>query len=396
LESGNAQVLIQRINLQDTLNAVIHLIQTTQVTTDKNLNVITNYDPLLPEMIYSDSRRIQQILYNLLGNAIKFSPENGTVEFSVRIMAAIKTIQFRIKDYGKGIETEDFEKIFEPFRQTETGLSNTAGGTGLGLAITKKLVHAMEGRIAVDSVLGSWTEFTVDFPLQDRDARINAESLAKRMNSSMVLFVLDHNDPDAARVVAVFEYFNIEYTRFDEMRSLNQALALGTGPFVQYRDAYLCLAQEDLCDIETYEILASKVSSCLVTFGPKFSIERVTKKHWRSLVETFPSVLIDRLGRLVEELLTSHDRKGRSQSGVDERNSAWADLRILVAEDNVVNQKVMTRILNRLGITSIDLAKNGLEAVEMEAKKAYDLVLMDMQMPKMVSRSGEKCRTKHV
>lgn len=383
LESGNAQVLIQRINLQETLNAVIHLIQTTQVTTEKNLKVITNYDPLLPEVIHSDSRRIQQILYNLLGNAIKFSPEDSIVDFSVRIVADVNTIQFKVKDYGKGIGSEDFEKIFEPFRQTETGLSNTAGGTGLGLAITKKLVQAMEGRIAVDSVLGSWTEFTVDFPIKDRDTRIDAESLSKRLNSTMVLFVLDQSEPDAPRIEAVFDYFNIEHTRFDDMRSLNEALALGTGPFANYRDAYVCLSHEDLCDMETYEILASKVSSCLVTFGPKFSIERVTKKHWRSLVETFPSVLIDTLGRLVEDLLIRHDRKGRSRNDVDERNSAWADLRILVAEDNVVNQKVMTRILNRLGISSIEVARNGLEAVEMEAKKAYDLILMDMQMPKM-------------
>jgi signal transduction histidine kinase len=161
LESGNAEVLIKNINLQETLNAVVHLIKTSQVTEEKKLNIMTIYEPTLPEFICTDNRRIQQILYNLLGNAIKLSKEQGKVEFGVHIADSV--ISFSVKDYGKGIDQKDFSKIFEPFRQTGTGLTNAKGGTSLGLAITKKLVEALGAQILVVSDVGSWTKFTVDF-----------------------------------------------------------------------------------------------------------------------------------------------------------------------------------------------------------------------------------------
>ncbi len=385
MESGNAQVLIQKVNLQETLNAVIHLIQTTQVTVEKRLKVVTQYDPLLPEFIHSDSRRIQQILYNLLGNGIKFSQEESIVEFGVKLFSDSNTVQFKVKDYGKGIESADFDKIFEPFRQTETGLSNATAGTGLGLAITKKLVHAMGGEIFVDSVFGSWTQFTVNFPIKTTDFPANINDLSQRLSRANILFVADHLDSDTQRIEALFDYFNVDYAQYDDMISLNQALVSKNGPFATYRDAYIVLVHEDVCDLGIFELLAAKVPSYLTTFGPRFSIERKTKKHWRSLVETFPSVLIDTLGYMAQDLIQANDQNGMSLRSTNMNISPWETLRILIAEDNLVNQKVMTRILNRLGVTLIDLAGNGLEAVEMEAKRPYDLVLMDMQMPKMVS-----------
>lgn len=384
LESGNAQVLIQKINLQETLNAVIHLIQTSAVTVDKKLNVITNYDPLLPEVIHSDSRRIQQILYNLLGNAIKFSSEEGKVEFGVSIVEDARIIRFSVKDFGKGIEEADFGKIFEPFRQTETGLSNATGGTGLGLAITKKLVDAMGGQIAVASEVGSWTEFTVDFPFKKTDRPVDAQHLSSKLDRSIILFIADANDPKTERVQAIFNHFNVQYAHFNTMRDLNLAMNLSSPPFspTSQAGAYVCLAHEDLCEIETYELLAARFPACLATFGPQFSVERMTKKHWRSLVETFPSVLVNKLGQLAHALLHEGGRR-RYKAAVVPIKAGWEDLRILIAEDNLVNQKVLTRILNRLGIHSIQIASNGVQAVERESKEAFDLVLMDMQMPKM-------------
>jgi CheY-like chemotaxis protein/anti-sigma regulatory factor (Ser/Thr protein kinase) len=373
---------VQRINLQDTLNAVIHLIQTSKVTVEKNLKVVTNYDPCLPEFIHSDSRRIQQILYNLLGNAIKFSKEEGTIEFGVDIIEDNRTIRFSVKDFGKGIEEVDFGKIFEPFRQTETGLTNATGGTGLGLAITKKLVDAMGGKISVESEYGSWTNFIADFPFKNKDRRVDAQFLSSKLARTAVLFVADDQDPNTQRVQAMLDHFEVTCFQFNNMKDLNQALNLRAAPaFDSLRDAYVCLSHEDLCDIGSYELLAAKAPTCLATFGPKFSIERITKKHWRSLVETFPSVLVHKLGRFAEELLNKN--KQISSNGVSQTKAGWEHLRILIAEDNLVNQKVLTRILNRLGIHSIKIANNGVEAIEKEAKEAFDLVLMDMQMPKM-------------
>jgi signal transduction histidine kinase len=152
LESGNFEIDIKRSNLQETLNTIVHSIDIKDQA--KKLLVRPFYGVTLGEFIDTDSRRLQQILYNLLGNAIKFSKEGGIVELHVClcssdgdreapdnksfkvVKAGDPVLQFVIKDYGKGIAKDHFEKIFEPFNQASAETSSVYGGTGLGLAIT--------------------------------------------------------------------------------------------------------------------------------------------------------------------------------------------------------------------------------------------------------------------
>lgn len=101
---------MKEVNFQETLGTVIHLVKTSQVSKDKHLNIIATYDPRLPEYIDTDSRRIQQILYNLLGNAIKFSNEESIIDLTVTIVDD-KMLILSVKDYGKGIEAKDYEKV---------------------------------------------------------------------------------------------------------------------------------------------------------------------------------------------------------------------------------------------------------------------------------------------
>ena len=134
LESGNAEVFINEVNLQDTLSSVVHLIKTNKVTKSKNLLIRTLYDPNVCETVATDGRRLQQILFNLLGNAIKFSKENGVVELRVLIfsdddMDTSDVLRFVVMDYGKGIDRKNFEKIFLPFLQASSGIENMEGGT---------------------------------------------------------------------------------------------------------------------------------------------------------------------------------------------------------------------------------------------------------------------------
>lgn len=383
LESGNAQVLFEDINLQETLNTVIHLIQTSHTTVDKKLRVVTSYDPVLPEFINSDSRRIQQVLYNLLGNAIKFSKPEGNVEFGVKILPEEQRLQFSVKDFGKGIDAKDFHSIFEPFRQTETGLSNAVGGTGLGLAITKKLIEAMGGDISVDSQLGLWTEFTVVFPFNSQSVAANPKAFASKLQKTIVLFVADDKEGDTHRIMAMFQFFQVKFVHYNSMKELKESMLAKDGAFGINAKNFVCLAHEDLCEIEACELLVEKHTASLATFGPKFSVERLAKKHWRSLVETFPSVLVDKLGDLAKELRQDKAKEMSHLVSKDAAESRFSRLRILIAEDNTVNQKVLSRMLNRLGVTSIGIANDGVEAVEKEAEEPYDLVLMDLQMPRL-------------
>lgn len=180
LEAGKVVVEIQQSSLQDALNAVVRSIETNALS--RNVSVETHYDYTVGEFFATDSRRLQQILYNLLGNSIKFSSEEGVVELWVQHcilppqllkqdscdVRDIKpfgqdqqVLRFVVKDYGKGIQKENFEKIFVPFSQAENSTERLHGGTGLGLAITAKLVKALGGSISVDSEFGEWTEMRV-------------------------------------------------------------------------------------------------------------------------------------------------------------------------------------------------------------------------------------------
>lgn len=383
LESGKVEILMKEVNFQETLGTVIHLVKTSQVSKDKHLNIIATYDPRLPEYIDTDSRRIQQILYNLLGNAIKFSNEESIIDLTVTIVDD-KMLILSVKDYGKGIEAKDYEKIFEPFRQSETGLTNTVGGTGLGLSITKKLVEAMGGKISVDSVVGVCTEFKVELSFVNRPVKIH--ELSDKLGSACVFFVADEQDPQTTMIQNTFATFKVNYAHFHSMDDLIEAI--GSEGALAPEMVYICLVHEDLHDAKAYKLLKENSRSCLVTFGPKYGIEK-TKKHWRSLAELFPSVLIEYLGNFAQELLGIREKASSKGIG-DEGDAMIAKLRILIAEDNIVNQKVMTRILNRLGVTQITIANNGVEAVEIEAKQPFDIVMMDMQMPKM--DGVEACR----
>ena len=256
LQSGCFDVEVQPTNFKAVLAPVLHSIR---VSCEKQkLTLTSQIDDNIPEFIATDSRRLQQILYNLLGNAVKFSKRGGTIELKVSSCCSTdsddrKLFRFAVKDYGCGIAQEHREAIFEPFNQASKDTERLYGGTGLGLAITSKIVKALGGTIVVDSAFGEWSEFVLTLP-----------SLLSRVEST----------------------------------------AEGSG-----------------------------VNSL-----------------------SLPAV------------------KG---------NKVPAELKVLIAEDNAVNQKILNRMLECLGVKDISIVDNGEKAVESVMKEDYDIVFMDIQMPVM-------------
>jgi signal transduction histidine kinase/ActR/RegA family two-component response regulator len=305
LESGNVEINIQRTNLRETMDTVVKAIEIKGG--ERNLVVRTLLDDRLPIYVETDGSRLQQILYNLLGNAIKFSKDGGTIDVSVLICEDKaspneKRLRFVVKDYGKGIEKKDIEKIFLPFDQGSSDTERLYGGTGLGLAITMKLVKVLGGTITVDSKPGEWCEFMVDLPcVEPRSDPTNPPLLRALMLPKIALLP----STASARSVSVST----------------------TG-------------------------VSSPSPSC-----------SNTKKRSHSKV------------------------RSRDESSLpcckQKTDSCYRNIRVLVAEDNKINQKVMKRMLLRLGLEHIDIAENGQEAVDREATNTYDVILMDIQMPVM-------------
>jgi len=311
-----------------------------------------------------------------------------------------KTLRFVVKDYGNGINPLEFEKVFKPFLQADAETERVFGGTGLGLAITAKLVKGMGGSVSVDSEVGRWTKFTVDFPLEDKPADIS--SVSKKLED--VTIVLVNSNDDAFKPVTEFlpttlSAYYIRYVILSSTQGMNVVLSsmglLSTG------NKYVCLVHEDAFDKESYSLFSGVTKSALVTFGSKFTVPEEASNHFRCPLQVLPSVFMESLAQTAASLNSSGsastlgNSKMSSSSLVTRRISSsqslkdlcpspsYQEMRVLVAEDNKVNQKVISRMLTRIGVVDFDIAENGLEAIEKEAEKDYDIILMDVLMPRM-------------
>ena len=284
-------------------------------------------------------------------------------------------IRFVIKDYGRGIPREDFERIFQPFQQTSGRQpDDVISGTGLGLAITRRLVSAMGGSITVDSELGKWSEFTVD--LRVPDPPVDIVVISRRLSLCTVV-VVGVPEREKKLLTEIFQSFQVLFCMFDTMVDMQQEL-LEKPNAVSKDRTYACLLHEDEHESNDapYKALSMLAKTSLFTFGPHFRAE--SPCHFRSLDKIVPSALMKMLAEKVD------DNSQRQENPMSQSmNLAFSEIRVLIAEDNEINQKVLKRMLKRLGIEKIDIANNGQVAVEKEAKNEYDVVLMDQQMPVM-------------
>ncbi|KAL7570151.1 hypothetical protein ACA910_019989 [Epithemia clementina (nom. ined.)] len=441
LISGNVDIDVQPTDVQDTLDAVVYSIEVK--ANDLNLTLRTDYDPFVPNIIDTDGRRLQQILYNLLGNAIKFSKSKGVVEFSLKVVdphedadvpvtervpmptheSAVqdessapevsperrcpfhrpqnrklrdgkalnaihgfengsivkrKVLRFVVKDYGKGIDRADFSKIFKPFMQASGETENLYGGTGLGLAITSKLVEAMGGTISVDSVLGEWSEFTVDLPFSRKAADVAA--LSASISDTRIMIV--NKDKTMGLPSTLVDTYKLNVTEYE---SCSELLILGrVKGAIDRNRKYICLIHEDLYDSKDLSVFAEAAPGTVVfTFGPNFCVkDKCSNGHHRSLVHLLPSAFVGSLlngSSLSSGAVSVEDNASKSIANVDK----CASLKVLIAEDNAINQKVLLNVLKRLDITNVVVVDNGQKAVDATNKEKFDFVLMDMQMPIM-------------
>ena len=380
----------------------------------------------MPEFVTTDSRRLQQILYNLLGNAIKFSKEDGTVELRVALEEGVdageaplsmtlnesvsstatsrcpfhrsapsedsgdasrcpfgrssftapttkeekRILRFVVRDCGKGIDKQNFDRIFQPFLQANAETERLYGGTGLGLAITRKLVEGMNGKISVNSDEKSWSEFTVDFAYTDEPAK--RDDYGAKMTDSSVVMICEKPEI-VVTVSSILAEYGVDHEVLQSMSFLKG--------YSSNTHRNVLLIDEEVYDETTVVEYKERHSGTVptLTFGPKYCVKN-SDVHFRELNQVLPSVLM----RTIMEVEKYPDTEG-SRSGESSSDEAppFQDLRVLIAEDNLINQKVLQRMLTRLGMTHVRMVGNGKDAVEAEAQESFDVVLMDMHMPIM-------------
>ena len=300
IESGDFTLNIQEnVDLQLALDSVTTSIQMKADQAEHGLWIRSYIGTNVPQYLETDKQRLSQILYNLLGNAVKFSNKSGYIDLKCNIVRVNgqKRIRFQVKDYGRGIAQVNYEKIFQPFQQVIDKSGDSQGGTGLGLAITVKLVEKLGGNISVESKLGKWTEFTVELPFRGQEA-VSVERDALRVANTTVLVVVARPVTDCP----VGFWMHKAGLRVDIVFScedLEPAVAKVPKDQPHY---YIVLMHNESFDQTLYSQFAKNQHCQLVTFGYKDVEEAAV--HVPAPCRVFPSLMLPILGDLVDRLKT--------------------------------------------------------------------------------------------
>lgn len=387
IEAGKLELEFIAFNLQDMMDDITDLISFRVV--DKGLELTTLTDPSLPEELVGDSGRIRQVLVNLLGNAVKFTSEGSvTVEVGLAENSGnIQELEFRITDTGIGIADTAQEKLFDSFTQVDATMTRRYGGTGLGLAISKQLIELMDGTIGVQSVRGEGSTFWFRLPLEVAEES-GSTSEALDLIGKRIL-VAECYPTNRKLLVSRLEHWGAEVV---EIRKLDQVLGslLEAQKLGQAFD--LSIVGEKEGDSAASKLGPAVKGEELVS-GTGLVLCARALGHGQRRGE-IPSGFDARVFKplRVRQLLDAV-AKGLGMVGTEEvaapriepeegKAEAASKLKILMAEDNIINQKVALRMLAKLGY-SADVVANGLEAVQAMQNIPYDLILMDCQMPEM-------------
>jgi signal transduction histidine kinase/DNA-binding response OmpR family regulator/HPt (histidine-containing phosphotransfer) domain-containing protein len=341
-----------------------------------------------------DPTRLRQILQNLVGNAIKFT-DRGSIEIDVRVHRQddqrVK-LRIAVTDTGIGISPEARERLFQKFAQADSSITRRYGGTGLGLAICRQLVELIGGEIGVDSELGRGSTFWFTVPLQLATQPVLDERAAVRSLAGLRALVVDDTEMNRRILRRQLEGLKLHVAEaidgIDAIGALEVAYSHGAPFDLVVLDhmmpglsgpAVIDRLRENVSLGEPKIILASSMGSSDTAATDRQRCDAVLTKPVR--LQTMTECLIRLFGERGAIAATSQDDDPTSVAAAP-RAASSAGPRILVAEDNQINLRLLLAILEREGFT-VDSVENGVEAVAAVRLKRYDAVLMDVQMPAM-------------
>ena len=389
IESGKLEMERRPVDLQNLVEETLDLVSLRAV--EKGLDLLYLIDASVPPYVMGDPVRLRQVLLNLVNNAVKFT-EQGEVFLSVTEVernGAESLVRFTVKDTGIGIPAEKTDRLFSVFTQMDASTTRKYGGTGLGLAITKRLVTLMNGEITVESVEGKGSSFHVTIPLP---TTAQPESHPKKFIRGAV------PELEGKRVLLVddnrtnLDILSIQCTQWGMLPRAT------TSP----REAVRWITAGDPFDIaivdyhmpETSGVdLARSIRSLRTEQALPVVLFSSSGRSEFSETENalFAAVILKpmkqaHLYATMIDVLAGTGRHERDRRSAASRQSALlaeqVPLRILVAEDNLINQKLALRLLQQLGY-SADIAATGKEAVAKVKKNVYEILFMDIHMPEM-------------
>ena len=387
IEAGRMDLELAPFDVRECVEAVVDLIG--PIAQRKGLEVTYGIEPGTPETAVGDTSRLRQILLNLLNNAVKFTDE-GEIAVHVEQVESPErdriAFHVSIRDTGIGIPPDRIDRLFQSFTQVDASTSRRFGGTGLGLAISRRLAELMGGTVTAESsgVPGEGSTFHVTFEAGVSDMT----PTALRRDGSFAgrrALIVDDNATNLLLMTALLSAWGVETTTASSGEEGLAALEQGAFD-VAILD--MLMPGMDGLDLATRlreraatlpTILASSVPRHDVASDPRWGdagIGAVIVKPIKA------SALHGALAVVLDLESGAEETRDEAAGILDPELGVRHPLRILLAEDNVVNQRLALRLLEKLGYRA-DVVANGLEAVEAVGRQEYDLVLMDVQMPEM-------------
>ncbi len=391
IEAGRIDLEEVAFNLRDSVEAAL---RTLALKADEHgIELLCDIDADVPEFFVGDPTRLRQILLNLIGNALKFTAV-GEVALSLKIDAqsgADCTLKFAVADTGIGIPVHKQESIFEAFTQADASTTRTYGGTGLGLTITSRLVKMMGGKIWVESQPGNGSifHFTIQMKVADEAGLPLRPHASGEISSGTRVLVVDDNQTNRRILDGML-------TRWGMRPTLAEAGPRGLAELSAAHDAgdpfALIVTDMHMPHMDGFEFIervrsGSAGPSCpviiLSSAGQLGDAARCQELqvHFRLNKPARQSDLYGAIVRSLSPESGQHQSQSRATVTRD-ADTTPSSLRVLLAEDNHVNQRLGMRLLENRG-HQVTLASNGREAVEALKESSYDLVLMDVQMPEM-------------
>ncbi len=389
IEAGKLEIDATKFDLSEDLTDTMKSLSLR--AHQKGLELALEVQPDVPDALIGDRGRLRQVVVNLMGNAIKFT-EQGEVVISVSCESRTDTdivLHFTVSDTGIGIAKDKQVEIFEAFRQADGSMTRKYGGTGLGLSITQRLVELMGGRIWVESEAGAGSrfQFTARFGLQTDAERI-VIPIDPVILRGMRVLVVDDNATNRQILVRTLSTWLMKPTA---VPSAAEAIAALESEHSAGRTFELVLLDAQMPEMDGFSLaehlkknpaLTSATVMMLSSAGLRDEASRCRELGIASYL-TKPVSSSNLLNSVLTALGTGV--KGRKESLAVTWSSLREDerrLRVLLAEDNPVNQLLARRMLERLGHT-VTLVSNGREALEAHDQLPFDLMFLDVQMPEM-------------
>ncbi|HET9707010.1 MAG TPA: response regulator [Gemmatimonadales bacterium] len=389
IEAGRLELESAPFDLRDTVEEISDLLCQRAYT--KGLDLVPVIEDDVPCLLVGDAGRLRQILVNLLGNAVKFT-DAGEVGIRVAVIESTEMrarLRFEVSDTGVGIPEDVQRRLFTAFTQADASTTRRFGGTGLGLAIVKQLAELMHGEVGLTSRPGAGSTFRVDLELERQAAGIAAASVAAPALAGLRALVVDDNATNREVLLSYLHEWGMDGQAVgDGAAAIEQALQASTGgaafdlTILDYKlpemtgveVARAMRAQPELASLRML-LLTSLGGPGEAAMAKEAGVNAVlTKPVRKRALEGVLRALLSGAG----DAETPVALPGQAVSA----ELSAPDARILVVDDNLINQRVISAMLERLGC-SVRIVENGRLAIEAAAQASFDVILMDCQMPVM-------------